>query len=129
MRLHETRFVVARRYGDPSLRLLLVSRKEFLRRHMRPTFLPYPYQANEGDYVKQYKPNQGKGELEVHGSVAAETDHGMIGTEEHAREKIEQNEDTTPEEAGERGGGLHDDSLVWGEVWREEGELAEEVRQ
>ena len=86
-------------------------------------------QSCGGSEIEYYQPNEGEGELEVHGSVATETDHGMIGTEEHGREKIEQNEDTTPEEAGERGGGLHDDSLVWGEVWREEGELAEEVRQ
>ena len=64
---------------------------------MRPTFLPYPYQANEGDDVKQYKPNQREGELEVHGVGFAELDNRIVATIEGGRQEINENDKKTLE--------------------------------
>ena len=49
------------------------------------------------------EPDEGEGELKVHGAVAAEGDEGVIGAEEDGGEKIDESEDEAAE-TGEGGG-------------------------
>lgn len=59
--------------------------------------MPDEDKRNKCHNIKNDEPDERKGELEVHGGVAAELDDGVIGEKEDGREEIEEGEESLAE--------------------------------